>query len=168
MSHERMILRLAGLPPGHTVQYGRVEFIGLDAAGAEEPFALEVECQLDNLAARVYVRGEVRGAARSACHRCLASFDRAVAASFATTLQRGGRVESDDEVVAIPETATEYDVSGRVREAVVLDEPIQLLCRPDCRGLCPRCGADLNAAICGCEPASDPRWDALGKLRREL
>jgi uncharacterized metal-binding protein YceD (DUF177 family) len=168
MSHERMILRLAALPPGHSVQHGRVGFVGLDAAGDEVPFSLEVECQLDNLASRVHVRGDVHGTARSICHRCLAEFERAVAASFVSTLQRGGRVESDDDVVAVPETAAEYDITESVREAVILEEPIQALCRPDCRGLCPRCGADRNTAECGCEPAPDPRWDALGKLRRQL
>ena len=168
MSHECMILALAALPPGHSVQHGRVEFSGLDAAGDEEPFVLAVECQLDNLTSRVHVRGAIRGTARSVCHRCLASFDRPVAAAFTLTLQRGGPVESDDEVVAIPETAAVFDVTPRVQEAVVLEEPIQLLCKPDCRGLCPRCGADRNAGDCGCEPRPDPRWEALKNLRRQL
>lgn len=168
MSHEGMILHLAALPPGHSVQHGRVEFSGLDAAGDEEPFALAVECQLDNVTSRVHVRGEVTGSARSVCHRCLGSFERPVTAAFNLTLQRGGPVESDDEVVAIPETAAEFDVTPRVREAVALEEPIQLLCTPGCRGLCPRCGADRNAGDCGCAPLPDPRWDTLKNLRRQL
>ena len=168
MSHECMILRLGALPPGHSVQSGRVGFVGVDAAGDEEPFALAVECQLDNLAARVHVRGEVTGAAHSTCHRCLASFEREVAATFTLSLQMGGRVDTDDEAIAVSETAAEFDVTPWVRETVVLEEPIQLLCKPDCRGLCVRCGTDLNAGACGCEPGADPRWDGLGKLRRQL
>ncbi len=166
MSREGMMLRLAALPPGQSVQSGRVTFVGTDAAGDEEPFSLEVECRLDNLASRVHVRGEIRGEARSACHRCLASFAREVAASFELTLQRGGPAGSDEDVISVPETASEFDVTLPVQEAVVLEEPIQLLCKPDCRGLCPRCGADLNAGDCGCGPAPDPRWNELKNLRR--
>jgi len=168
MSQGCMILNLAALPPGHSVQRGQVGFTGRDAAGDEEPFALAVECEIDNLTSRLHVRGAVSGRARSVCHRCLGNFERPVTATFSLTLQRGGPGETDDEVVAIPETAAEYDVTPRVREAVILEEPIQLLCRPECRGLCPRCGADRNAGDCGCEPPADPRWDALKNLRQQL
>jgi uncharacterized protein len=56
-----------------------------------------------------------------------------------------------------------------VREAVLLDLPLAPLCRPDCAGLCPECGADLNAGDCGHRPnATDPRWTALDDLRERL
>ena len=61
------------------------------------------------------------------------------------------------------------DLSGWARDALVLALPEQILCRPDCAGLCPVCGRDLNA-----EPHTheeervDPRWSALAALRDEL
>jgi uncharacterized protein len=59
-----------------------------------------------------------------------------------------------------------YDIKGLdgvsidsdVREEIILDHPIRILCRPDCRGLCPTCGANLNQETCDCrseKPGSD-------------
>jgi uncharacterized protein len=53
------------------------------------------------------------------------------------------------------------DVTPAVREELVLAAPTFLLCRDDCRGICPRCGKDLNAGPCGCAPATDSRWQQL-------
>jgi uncharacterized protein len=52
-----------------------------------------------------------------------------------------------------------------VRDALLLDLPVAPLCRDDCAGLCPSCGADLNRAACNCDlTVPDPRWDALREL----
>ena len=55
------------------------------------------------------------------------------------------------------------------RDAVAEAVPATLLCREDCAGLCPQCGADLNAGPCGCEQEEhDPRWDALKSVAERL
>ncbi len=51
-----------------------------------------------------------------------------------------------------------------VEEQVQLELPMKALCREDCRGLCPQCGADRNAAPCDCAPPSDERWQSLKTL----
>ncbi len=58
------------------------------------------------------------------------------------------------------------DVRAWARDALALTIPTQLLCRPDCAGLCPVCGADLNEAgpDHGHEPEPDPRWAKLSEL----
>jgi uncharacterized protein len=49
---------------------------------------------------------------------------------------------------------------------VLLDAPTTPLCRPDCAGLCPQCGADRNEQACACQPPpADPRWSALDALK---
>lgn len=54
------------------------------------------------------------------------------------------------------------DIGEYVRTAVILELPSRFLCREECKGLCPKCGADLNAATCSCgDKEPDPRWDAL-------
>lgn len=54
-------------------------------------------------------------------------------------------------------------------EQLQLNIPMKPLCRPDCKGLCPECGADLNAGPCSCAPqTADPRWAALGALKSRL
>jgi uncharacterized protein len=168
MTGSDLTLRLHDLAPGHSTLAGRSAFEVLDAGGEPEPFALGVTCEVDNLGARVHVRCTADGRARSTCHRCLRPFDRPLRAEFDVTLQRGGAAVDDEDWVHVSEHAVEYDLEPHVREAVILEEPIQLLCDPGCRGLCDRCGADLNQGPCGCTPPEDPRWAPLEDLRRRL
>ncbi len=51
-----------------------------------------------------------------------------------------------------------------VEEQLQLELPMKALCREDCRGLCPQCGADRNTAPCDCAPAPDTRWQPLRSL----
>ncbi len=61
------------------------------------------------------------------------------------------------------------DTRPIVLEQLQLNIPMKPLCRPDCRGLCPRCGADLNERECSCAAhAPDPRWAALAALKGRL
>lgn len=61
------------------------------------------------------------------------------------------------------------DTAPLVADQVQLGLPTRPLCREDCRGLCPRCGANLNDGPCGCgEPPGDPRWAALAGLKDKL
>ncbi len=53
-----------------------------------------------------------------------------------------------------------------IEEQVQLEIPMKPLCRPDCKGLCPSCGADRNVTACSCVKPSDERWDALKTLTR--
>lgn len=59
----------------------------------------------------------------------------------------------------------ELDLEELAAEQVLLAMPMRILCHPDCAGLCPRCGANLNEVDdCGCKPDIDPRWAALADL----
>ena len=151
--------------PSHQEADGEV--VILDAAGEAEAHRVHVACEVEPVGTRLHVQARVDARATSRCHRCLSEFERRVASEFRLLLQRGG-TSADDEVVVVAETATEYDLLPRVRESLILEEPIQLHCRPDCRGLCPQCGQDLNRGECGCTPPSDPRWHALERLRADL
>ena len=56
-----------------------------------------------------------------------------------------------------------------LREQVLLAVPLRAICREDCKGLCPQCGANLNEKRCSCaEPVEDPRWTGLKDLRSKL
>ena len=56
-----------------------------------------------------------------------------------------------------------------LREQVLLSLPVRTLCKPDCKGLCPRCGQNRNHQTCTCDKGpSDPRWEALGGLRGKV
>lgn len=72
--------------------------------------------------------------------------------------------EEDDSDEFILVEDRKLDVDALVCEDAYLSIPYRLLCKPDCKGLCPQCGADLNEGPCSCGKASDPRWDALKDL----
>jgi uncharacterized protein len=100
-------------------------------------------------------RGHIHGQVRGECRRCLTEVLQPVdvdvdAAVFTTDPESA----DDPDFYALPQRATAVDVSDVVREEVALaGQPALLLCRDDCAGLCPRCGADLNAGPCDCRPA---------------
>lgn len=58
------------------------------------------------------------------------------------------------------------DLAEALRQYKVIGEPAKPLCRPDCRGLCPNCGLNLNQGPCRCPPQKDSRWEALSKLAK--
>ena len=75
--------------------------------------------------------------------------------------------ETDDpDVYRIDSAAVELDLRPAIREQWILAAPTYALCREDCKGFCPRCGADLNAGPHECShDEMDPRWEALRKLK---
>jgi uncharacterized protein len=76
--------------------------------------------------------------------------------------------EGDDDLdYHLVEGDTQLELDRMVRDALVVDRPVRVLCRPDCAGLCVTCGADRNLTPCdhGDEAPVDPRWEALRGLR---
>jgi uncharacterized protein len=56
-----------------------------------------------------------------------------------------------------------------LREQVLLSLPARTLCKPDCKGLCPRCGENRNSGACRCEAVpADPRWGTLAGLKDRI
>ena len=101
------------------------------------------------------------------CFRCLAE------TSVATPI-RGREYQATspgkDEELETPYVVDDrLDIGAWARDAVGLALPDKILCRPDCAGLCPTCGDDLNANPHEhAEEAADPRWAALADLRDRL
>ena len=118
---------------------------------------------------RFYFSGRMEGTAQGECRRCLTDVTLPVALDshliFAAT---GGEAE-DDESDEYPFDPGErsLDLRPAIREEWLLAAPAFPLCREDCRGLCPQCGADLNAEPEHSHAASDPRWAALRALAPE-
>ncbi len=74
-----------------------------------------------------------------------------------------------DELGAIVIEGEHLDTEPLIIEQILLEIPMKPLCAAECRGLCPRCGADRNVLPDCCEePAGDERWEALGALRDRL
>ena len=74
----------------------------------------------------------------------------------------------EDAVRPLPKKGGELNLADAIREEVLLSQSLLVLCKPDCKGLCPRCGTNLNESRCECShEESDPRWDALRALNEE-
>jgi uncharacterized protein len=101
-----------------------------------------------------------------ACHRCLedAAIELAIEAE---EYQADDPESAEDEVCEYYHPAEgQLDTDLWASNAVVLSLPTRILCRVDCAGLCPTCGANLNEGPCGCtHERTDHRWAALAELR---
>ena len=112
----------------------------------------------------VLVRGTLQTAVRLSCRRCLEPVEEEIDAHVDLLVappMEGEEEGADGEVYPLPRGDT-LDLTDAVREHVVLETPALALCREECRGLCPTCGADLNQGDCDCVPAAaESPWDAL-------
>jgi uncharacterized protein len=97
------------------------------------------------------------------CMRCLNEAEPEFTVDAREVSQPGG----GDELSSPYMDGEELDLSAWAHDALALALPAQLLCRPDCAGLCPVCGEDLNAAGAdhAHESEPDPRWAKLRELR---
>ena len=141
-----------------------------------EPFAFGGEQYASNLteaAAELFVQrastGDVFGlqlatTVAGPCMRCLAPASAAV--EVEAREYQATDAGADEELLSEYVVDGELDVGSWARDQVALSLPDQILCRPDCAGLCPVCGKDLNLEPHVHEDAAvDPRWAALEALR---
>jgi uncharacterized protein len=98
-------------------------------------------------------RGRLHGRVRLECRRCLTELDRPVDAEVDVLFSADPETSDTPDVYPLPTTATQIDLAPVIREELALAVPAYALCRDECAGLCPRCGADLNAGPCGCTTA---------------
>jgi uncharacterized protein len=100
------------------------------------------------------------------CVRCLTDFQQTLAFNFTELYAFSQRYVTDSGLL-MPETGI-IDLSPVIREYVLLEIPISPLCRPDCKGLCPICGNNLNESTCFHEEESgDPRLASLKSLLKK-
>lgn len=117
---------------------------------------------------RFYWHASLRTVVQGECRRCLVPVSVPVAADIGALFTQDPEALEDPDSYPLAPDATEIDLVPALREELILAVPRYALCREDCRGLCPRCGQDLNAGPCGCAPAADPRWRGLAALKDKL
>ena len=148
--HRGPVRTVGELSPGDPTFEG----LGLPLAGP-----VSVHGQLQTTGEDEYLwRGHIHGAIRGECRRCLTEViddvDIEVPAAVFTT---DPDAADDADFYALPERAAAVDVGAVVREELALAARASLLlCRDDCAGLCPQCGADLNAGPCACHVPAEP------------
>jgi uncharacterized protein len=117
--------------------------------------------------------GSIKTTLEILCARCLkpvsipfsADFDERFAPSVSWGAEEQYELGNEDLNLSIFD-GTAVDLDQFVREQILLAKPAQVLCREDCQGLCPVCGADRNTSACKCEPQQiDSRWEKLKDLQ---
>ncbi len=144
--------------------------------GLSEAFVgpVSVDVDLHRLFDKVYGRVEARAQVHLDCGRCLSGFEQGLRARFAVQFEPKGSQRDDDEEEDDPGLALAYyegdvlPLGDEVRQELETLVPFAPLCRADCKGLCPRCGQDLNQGACGCpqEPEGGP-FAALKDLKKK-
>jgi uncharacterized protein len=124
----------------------------------------------------IRLKGELSTSLEVACARCLEPVMQDLKREF-DLLYRPRGSDAGREELSVTSAEAEisyYEGDGLLledvlREQVLLAVPLKAICRQDCKGLCPECGANLNVTTCSCsEPTEDPRWSALKDLRSKL
>ncbi len=128
---------------------------------------------LDRMDDVVHVRGAAKFALAADCARCLQPVQIDIDTPLELTMVpaelepqplEDGEIADDDVGVSVY-ADRHIDLSHVVRDEVFLEMPMRTLCTPDCAGLCPQCGANLNEAPCPCRPQIDIRLSALADIK---
>ena len=130
---------------------------------------LRVDLGLDAVVEGILVRGTVDFDLEVPCARCLTPqrLEHTIPVAELFTDPRKVEEEADDEDgYRIDDDLAHIDLGPLLRDTVVMEVPVRVLCRDDCQGLCPVCGTDRNETDCGHRPDEDPdpRWAALAEL----
>jgi uncharacterized protein len=120
----------------------------------------------------IFISGALDAITTAACSRCAEEFElpshrrfRYVLAPQAMGDERDFALKAEDLEFSFYH-GEEIDLAPLVREQALLALAERPLCREDCRGLCPQCGANLNQGDCGCSPAGlDTRFSVLRTLK---
>lgn len=124
---------------------------------------------IENFSGYMRLTAEIDVGYNTECARCLKPLDRTLHLHLDKTVTAKGMLEDEEsEEVALDYIIVEnniLDLTAIVSDEVLLSFPVRELCSDNCRGLCQKCGKNLNEGQCGCETDEhDPRWEALAAL----
>jgi uncharacterized protein len=169
------LLRLPaeGLPFTHQYQAGELDAREFEYELKQPPLATG---RVDRVGIDMRVRGEIKAELATPCDRCLQAVTIPVEIPFDllyTPEDPGAGRVGETELQARDLDFALYqndqiDLDELVLEQLELSLPTRVLCREDCQGLCPQCGADLNFESCHCAKPIDPRWQALAEMKEKL
>ena len=160
----RDVIHMPGAEKAFSYQ---LDLSGLDFWG-RKPITrpVTVEGRVTNHAGALTLSGTACSVLDLVCDRCGKPFSREkivpLDSLLAETLEHE---DSEDELILLD--GAQLDLDEAATAAFVLAMDTKNLCSEDCKGLCAKCGADLNLGPCGCRPDADPRWAALAQLLEE-
>jgi uncharacterized protein len=163
------------LKPG-AVDFGEEAEQISDLATAGEAEVIHEHRGPKEIVADIRLRGRFSGNFEVPCARCIEPVEIPLAGDFDLIFRPiGVDADAHERSITTSETEIGYYQGGSLlledvlREQVLLSLPVRTLCKPDCKGLCPRCGANRNTQPCSCEEGpNDPRWEGLTGLRSQI
>jgi uncharacterized protein len=147
------------------------DVVGAIASEGRPPEPVTGRTELLRTKDGVLVRAHLELDEPELCSRCARPLAERVVIDFEEEFQStvdprsGEAVRQVDPDAFLIDANHMLDLTEAVRQYREVSRVMQPLCQPDCRGLCPRCGADLNLGPCRCEEAADERWEGLAALR---
>ena len=117
-----------------------------------------------NTAGVLVMTGEISTTIHGICDRCAADFDRDVNIPIDVVLVTEMANEENEDEWVFPLEGDSADLDDIIRTVFVLNMDSKLLCKEDCKGMCCRCGKNLNDGPCNCQKELDPRFAALRQL----
>ena len=163
-----MLLGLAKIidNPGASVSFStRVDLSDL-CYGVSYPVTEPVvaQGQVRNTAGVLVMTGDITTCIHRTCDRCAEDFDRDIHFPIDVVLVTEMANEENEDEWVFPLEGDSADLDDIVRTVFVLNLDSKLLCKEDCKGLCHRCGKNLNDGPCNCQKELDPRFAALKQL----
>ncbi len=137
---------------------------------------LDVEVTASLVSEEVRIAGRLEVRVETACSRCLEPMEVSVKKSFDLFYRSQKALipkRPEEEIELKPPDleigfyiGTGLELNDVLREQILIEMPMKPVCRPECRGLCSHCGANLNVTPCHCEKEEvDPRWSGLNSLK---
>ena len=125
---------------------------------------VKAEGMVRNTAGVLVMTGEITTCIHGTCDRCATAFDREIELPINVVLVTEMANEENEDEWVFPLEGDSADLDDIVRTVFVLNLDSKLLCSEDCKGLCHRCGKNLNDGPCNCQKELDPRFAALKQL----
>lgn len=172
------VLRIATVEEGesHRELVGTPAEVGFEGPNFEPEGLVVLRATIYRLGGRIEVRGPAVARVRQTCGRCLEAISSEVVAELRLFAEppdsrdpREREEVREDDLGIVYHDGQFVDLTDELRQVLLVEVSWHPVCRPDCRGLCPHCGANRNGVVCGCaEDPIDPRWQALLDLRRKV
>lgn len=167
-----MFIKISSLKDG-TYNYQFKEPVS--EANLVEPFYgdLDADYKLSKLGNQIVLDGKIAVKAKFMCDRCLTIYDRSIETNYQMVYLFGEKPDNLDEseinVLYLPLETDKIYLSDDIRDYTVLTVPMKKLCKEDCKGLCSRCGKNLNDGECDCNTEEiDERWRPLLELKKKF
>ena len=152
--------------PGESVSFSTSVDLSDLCYGVSHPVSEPVKAEgtVRNTAGVLMMKGEISTTIHATCDRCARDFDRDISYPIDVILVTELSNEENEDEWVFPLEGDSADLDDIVRTVFVLNLDSKLLCKEDCKGICHRCGKNLNDGPCNCQKELDPRFAALQQL----